>query len=333
VKQGIHPAHQRKTNRLRVGAESANTFEGIAQEWIKKNRPNWSDYYYERQVKPFLETDVFPYIGPLPIRQVTAAHLLEILKRVEGRGAETVALLIRQWSSAIFRYAVATLRADADPAAALKGAITRPKVKHKRPLTRKEIPEFLKALEGYKGQPTTVTALRLALLTFVRPVELRAARWPEFDLDRNEWRIPGERMKMREQHIVPLSSDAVELLRDLHKLTGGQPFLFPNIRRSKACMSSTTLNAALAYLGYAGRFSAHGFRATASTILNEMGFDPDVIERQLAHAERNKSRAPYNQAQYLPERRKMMQAWADSLDNMSEEDHSRPVQSWALNLE
>ncbi len=162
----------------------------------------------------------------------------------------------------------------------------------------------------------TKIALRLLLLTFVRPVELRAAEWPEFDLDRGEWRIPGARMKMRELHIVPLSRQAVELLRELHKFTGGQRWLFPNMRRPKEHMTMTTLNAALARMGYRNKFSAHGFRATASTQLNEMEYRPDVIERQLAHKSRDQVRASYNQAEYLPERRKMVQAWADYVDGL-----------------
>ena len=262
--------------------------------------------------------DVFPFVGKLPIRSVSAAHLLEVLNRIEGRGAATVALLVRQWSSAVFRYAVATLRADADPAAALKGAIQRPRVQHHKPLTREQIGEFSKALEQYGGYRTTVIALRLMLLTFVRTVELRKAEWHEFDLDRAEWRIPAERMKMRESHIVPLSAQAVELLRELNTHTGGRRLLFPNLRKPNECMTATTLNRALERMGFNGKdsigFSAHGFRATASTMLNEMGCRADVIERQLAHAERNKVRASYNQAEYLDERRQMMQAWADDID-------------------
>jgi integrase len=322
VKQGIHPAHIRQANRLAQVAENANTFEAVAWEWITKKKPNWSAYYHH-QVKGCLESDVFPYIGSLPIRAVTAAHLLEIVHRVEGRGAETVALLLRQWCSAIFRYAVATLRADGDPAAALKGAITRPKIEHRKPLSRDQIAEFTKALDSYGGYRTTVIALRLALLTFARTVELRAAQWPEIDCDRAEWRIPAERMKMREPHIVPLSRQAVELLRELHTLTGGQLWLFPNYRRPKTCMTATTMNRALERMGFNGKgsmgFSAHGFRATASTILNEMGFRPDVIERQLAHKERNKVRASYNRAEYLGERREMMQVWADLIEEMGKE--------------
>lgn len=320
VKQGIHPAHQRHAERLATHAENANTFEAVAREWIAKKKAGWTAYYL-RQVERFLESDVFPYIGNLPIRSVTAAHLLEIVRRVEGRGAETVALLVRQWASAIFRYAVATLRADSDPAAALKGAIHRPKIEHHKPLSRDQIADFVKALEGFAGYRTTVIALRLMLLTFVRTVELRAAQWAEIDIDRAEWRIPAERMKMREPHIVPLSKQALELLSELHAYTGGRKFLFPNYRNPKTCMTPTTLNRALERMGFNGKdsigFSAHGFRATASTILNEIGFRPDVIERQLAHKERNKVRASYNQAEYMEDRRAMMQQWADLTAEMA----------------
>lgn len=323
VKQGIHPAHNRQAARMANHAENANTFEAVAREWIAKKKPGWTPYYL-RQVERFHDTDVFPFIGNLPIRNVTAAHLLEIVRRIEGRGAETVALLVRQWASAIFRYAVATLRADTDPAAALKGAIHRPKVQHHKPLSRDQVADFVKALDSYGGYRTTVIALRLMLLTFVRTVELRAAHWAEIDLDRAEWRIPAERMKMREPHIVPLSRQAVELLRELHTHTGGRSFLFPNYRNPKTCMTATTLNRALERMGFNGKdsigFSAHGFRATASTMLNELSFRSEVIERQLAHAERNKVRASYNQGEYMEERRAMMQQWANLTDEMAKSD-------------
>ena len=319
VKQGIHPAHNRHAQRVAQVAENANTFEAVAREWIEQRKPKWAPYYL-RQVAGFLEADAYPSLGTLPLRSIPAAHLLEIIKRVEKRGAATVAILLRQWASAIFRYAVATLRADSDPAAALKGAIHRPKVEHRKPLARKDIPEFIKSLESYGGYRTTVIAMRLLLLTFVRTGELRAAEWKEFDLDAAEWRIPAERMKMREPHIVPLSAQAVELLRELQTLTGGQRLLFPNYRRPKTCMTATTLNRALERMGYSGRFSAHGFRATASTMLNELGYRSDLIERQLAHAERNKVRASYNQAEYLTERKEMMQAWANLINEMANPD-------------
>lgn len=318
VKQGVHPSHHRQAERLSGHAANANTFEVVANEWIAKKSVHWTPYY-QRQVENFLAADVFPYIGKLPIRSVTAAHLLEVIRRVESRGAVTVALLVRQWSSAIFRYAVATLRADNDPAAALRGAIHRPKIEHRKPLSREQIVDFMRELERYGGYRTTVIALRLMLLTFVRTVELRKAAWSEIDLENAQWRIPADRMKMREPHIVPLSRQAVALLKELHTYTGGRGFLFPNYRRPKECMTATTLNRALERMGFNGKnsigFSAHGFRATASTILNEMGYRPDVIERQLAHAERDKVRASYNHAEYMHERKAMMQAWADLLDN------------------
>lgn len=319
VKQGIHPAHSRQALRSARVAENANTFESVALEWIEKKTPNWSSYY-ARQVNNILKADVFPYIGTLPIRNVSAAHIREILVRAGKRDAKTIALLIRQWSSAIFCHAVATQRADGDPAMALKGLIERKKIQHRKPLTRDQIRLLLKNLDEFGGYRATVIAMRLALLTFVRPGELRAANWAEFSLDRAEWRIPAERMKMRETHIVPLSKQAITLLRELHELTGYRDFLFPNHRRPKDCMTATTLNRALERMGFNGKdsigFSAHGFRATASTMLNEMGYRSDVIERQLAHKERNKTRASYNQAEYLAERTLMMQQWADHLDHI-----------------
>ena len=333
VKQGIHPSHNRHVARLAQHAENANTFGAVAREWIEQRKAKWAPYYL-RQVERFLAADVFPYIGSLPIRNVTPPHLLEIVKRIEKRGAATVALMVRQWCSAIFRYAVATLRADTDPAAALKGAIHRPKIEHRKPLSRDQIADFVKALDSDGGYRTTVIALRLALLTFVRTVELRGARWEEIDFARAEWRIPAERMKMREPHLVPLSRQALELLRELHTYTGGRGFLFPNYRNPKTCMTGTTLNRALERMGFNGKdtidFSAHGFRATASTVLNEIGFRPDVIERQLAHAERNKVRASYNQAEYLELRRAMMQWWADYLDGLASGENVIPLNAKKL---
>lgn len=328
VKRGVHPSHNRQVDRLSNQTANANTFEVVAREWISKKSGSWTPYY-QRQVTNFLTADVFPHIGKLPIRSVTAAHLLEIVRRVEARGAVSVALLVRQWSSAIFRYAVATLRADGDPAAALRGAIQRPKVEHHKPLAREQIKDFMAAVDEYGGYRTTVIALRLMLLTFVRTVELRKAEWAEIDMERAEWRIPAERMKMREPHIVPLSGQAVTMLKELRSYTGGRSMLFPNYRRPKGCMTSTTLNRALERMGFNGKgsigFSAHGFRATASTILNEMGYRSDVIERQLAHADRDKVRASYNHAEYMKERRGMMQDWATYLDSLQSGSNIIPL--------
>lgn len=320
VKQGIHPSHERKAVQLAAQTEKANTFEAVAREWIEQKRVHWTPYY-ARQVTRFLEAEVFPHVGALPIKAVTAAHLLQIVKRIEGRGAETVALMVRQWSSAIFRYAVATLRADGDPAAALKGAIHRPPTKNAKPLSRSEIEALSKALETYSGYRTTVIALRLMLLTFVRTKELRTAPWSEIDFERAEWRIPAARMKKRKPHIVPLSTQAMALLRELQSYSGGQALLFPNYRSPGTCMTATTLNRALERMGFNGKdtigFSAHGFRATASTILHELGIRSEVIEKQLAHKDKNTVRASYNQGEYLEERRVLMQRWADQVERMT----------------
>ena len=326
VRRGIHPAHARRSTVEAQICENANTFQAVTQLWMKLHKDEWSPYYY-KQVDRFMEADVFPSIGRLPIRAVTASHVSKIMETVADRGAKTVALLIRQWISAIFGFAVGKELADADPAAAVRKTIKRPKIKHCRPLTPAEIVGLVKLLHTYGGYRTTVIALRLMLLTFVRTLELRGAKWNEFDLKARRWRIPAERMKMREQHLVPLSTQAVELLRELFTYTGGRDFLFPNYRNPRTCMTATTLNRALERMGYTGKgtigFSAHGFRATASTLLNEMGFRPDAIERQLAHAERSKVRSAYNHAEYLEERTKMMQAWADYLEQLEAGGTSR----------
>lgn len=328
VKQGTHLSRYKKAEKALRLAETANTFEVVAREWIGKQQKIWSPTYYE-QVRRGLERDVFPAIGVFPARDINPRQLLEILQQVEQRGAISMAILYRQWTSAIFRYAVSTLRADSDPTRDLKGSLIRPSVKHHKPLERREISKFLEALDSYGGYPTTVIALRLLLLTFVRPGELRRAQWAEFDLDGAEWRIPAERMKKGERHIVPLSVQAVELLRELYTLTGNQRWLFPNYRRPQECMTPTTLNRALERMGFNGRgtmgFSAHGFRSTASTILNESNYRPDVIERQLAHQERNQTRAAYNHAEYLAERKDMMQWWGDFLESLSDRGQVIPI--------
>jgi len=319
VSEGKHPAQVRSGRRTAAIASGRNTFQAIAQEWIDKHRKKWSSYYLG-QVEAVLGSDVFPVIGKLPIKEVTAHQLLSIVMAVSDREATTVAVLIRQWCSAIFRYAIATLRAEIDHAAALKGAIIRNKVKHKTPLKPGQVSELVEKLENCGGTRDVRTAIKLLLYTFVRPGELRGARWEEFDLDRGEWRIPAERIKMREPHFVPLSTQVVALLKERQALSRDLPHLFPNQRNDSGIMSPTTLNRFLERMGYGGKFSAHGFRATASTILNEMGYRDDLIERQLAHKERNKVRASYNQASYLVERKKMMQDWADFVDSQRKTD-------------
>jgi integrase len=315
VKAGVHPRDQKRLETRKRAAAKKNTFKAVADERVDSNRTRWSGYYLN-QVERAMREDAFPAFGDSPIKDVHAADLLNLIKSIEARGAPTVAILVRQWCSAIFRYGIATLRCEGDPAASLKGAVARPKVQHHKPLGRNEIGGFLNALNDFGGYETTRIALHLLLRLFVRPGELRQAKWPEFDLKEALWRIPKERMKMREEHLVPLPTQAVTLLEQLRGLTGNREFAFPNYRRPNACMTNTTLNRALERMGYGGRFSSHGFRATASTILNEMGYRTDVIERQLAHKERTASRAAYNRALYVHERRGMMQDWADYLDGL-----------------
>jgi integrase len=329
VKQGIHPSHDRKLSQLATHNENANTFEAVAVEWIERTKTGSTDYY-RKQIERVFKADVFPVVGKLPIRKVTAAHILKIIRSIEARGAPMVAANARQWCSAVFCYGVATLRLETDPAAALKGAITRPKPKHAKALSPDETKLFLKGLQSYGGYRTTVIALNIILLTFVRTIELRQAEWSEFNLEKSEWRIPARRMKMKEQHLVPLSKQVVKLLVELKTFTGGRTHLFPNLRNPQTCMTNTTLNRALERMGLCGKdgigFSAHGFRATASTMLHEAGYPTEVIERQLAHADRNKVRAAYDHAEYLPQRRTMMQEWADKIDDLAmPQETSLPV--------
>lgn len=320
VKQGIHPSHDRQSRLEDQLVKNANTFEAIACEWLDKKKAKWSAPYHN-QAKNCLKKNAFPKIGRLPIRSVTAAHVLAILQTMERRGAETYALQLRQWCSTIFRYAVATQRADADPAAALKGIIERPAIKHAKPMSAATIGDLKAKLDRYGGNRTTVIAIRLMLLLFGRTVELRKAPWSEFDLDRAVWTIPPERMKMRRMHLVPLPCQAIDLLRELRYITGAGTWLFPNFRRPYDVMSATTINRALEHMGYApGLWTGHDFRATASTQLHEMGFETEVVNFQLAHARKSQSDAAYNHAEYLPARTRMMQVWADWLEAIPAND-------------
>lgn len=311
VKAGRHPSHVRQTEKAQQLAENRNTFKVVAEEWIADRLGKRSEAY-RRQCERAFANDVYPRIGRLPMREITAAQVLEILKRMDARGATTLALQVRQWISAVFRFGVATLRADADPAAALKGAIERKEVKHSRPMSLAELRAYFAAVDAYRGHRVTVIALKLLPLLFTRTVELRCARWSEFDLDKALWEVPPERMKMKRKHLVPLPPVAVELLRELRRITPGE-LCFPGLVSPDKPLSPTTLNRALEYLGMAG-WHCHDFRATASTHLYEMGrWRPEVIEMQLAHAERNKVKAAYNHAQYIDERRDLMACWASSI--------------------
>jgi integrase len=313
------PGAERKADKMRDEHRHANTFKGVAEEWLSKTRNKWTLTHAER-ISRSLDLNLYGEIGDRPIAELTAPALLAALRKIEARGAHALRERVQQRASMIFRYAVATGRCERDPIADLRGAFTSPVRNNYAALTEKELPDFLDKLDEYDGEPITKLAIRLLALTFVRTGELRAAEWSEFDTDAAVWRIPAERMKMREPHIVPLSTQALAVLAQLKTLTGTGRFVFPHRTNQHKTMSENTILYALYRMGYHSRATGHGFRATASTILNECGFAPDVIERQLAHAERNKVRAAYNRAQYLPERTKMMQQWADMLDAIKAKD-------------
>jgi len=314
IAEGVDPAMKKKAEQQ----ANAETFDAIAAEWLqlqlkKRKGRTLKKYEWLREHSKRLATQ--------PIRTITAPDILAVCRRIEEQGKHESAHRVRAFIGRIMRYAVSTGRADRDVSADLRGALAPVVVTNHAAITDpKRIGELLRAIDGYQGQPSTGYALKLAPLTFVRPGELRGARWAEFEqLDSNnpQWRIPPERMKMAEQHIVPLSNQALALLRELHSITGDSEYLFPSLRSSKRPISDNTVNAALRRLGYsADEMTGHGFRAMASTCLNEQGWHPDLIELQLAHAERDKVRAAYNRAERLAERRKMMQAWSDYLDGL-----------------
>ena len=311
VADGVDPSAKRQAER----AASADTFQAIAAEWLQLQSKALAVETMEilgTRLKSFL----YPYIGSRPVKEITAQELLSALRRIEARGKHETAHRVRALVGRVFRFAVATGRAERDVAADLKDALAPVKSRNFASVTDPaRVGQLLRAIEGYDGQPITALALKLAPLVFVRPGELRGAEWKEFDLEGAEWRIPGVRMKMGEQHVVPLSRQAVAILRELQVLTGDWRFVFPSLLSRDRPMSDNTINSALRRLGYSGdEQTAHGFRSTASTLLNEQGFPPDVIELQLAHVERNKVRGAYSKAQRLAERRDMMQKWADYLD-------------------
>ena len=314
LRDGRDPSAERKADKLRAVLSAETTFEAIGREWLETQRRKLAPSTFVKS--EWLLSNVWPWLGALPITDIDAPALLSTLRRIEARGAHETAHRTKEKCGQVFRYAIATGRATRDPSANLRGALA-PIVSTSRAAVTDpgQVGDLLRAIDGYSGQFITRCALRLAPLLFVRPGELRHAEWSELDLDAAMWRIPAGKMKMREAHAVPLSPQAVAILRELHRLTGRGRYCFPSLRTPDRPMSENTINAALRRLGFdKDTMTGHGFRAMASTRLNEMGWAPDVIERQLAHAERNKVRAAYNRAQYMAERQKMMTAWADYLD-------------------
>src|SRR5215831_7380415 len=332
--QGTDPSAAKKAKRRSALRANETTFEVIGREWIHNQSKRLAPRYCA-QILARLEGDVFPQIGSRPIAEIDAPELLDVMRKVEQRGVLETARRLRQSCGQIFRYAIVTGRAKYDPSADLRGAFHAPARKRgHRAMSRDELPNFLRALEAYDGDARTRIALQLIILTFVRTGELRSARWSEFEnLQGAEplWRVPAERMKMKREHVVPLAPQVVALLRELRGLPGSDtsPFLFPSPSR-EGCMSYNTMLYALYRMGYHSRATVHGFRAMASTALNEMGFPPDVIERQLAHQERNAARAAYNRAEYLGERRTMMEYWADCVDVLREGGRVLPLRRVSL---
>lgn len=309
---GNDPSEVKKEVKRTTLLNTENTFEAVAREWYAQNVHTWSERHGEA-VLTRLEADIFPKLGSRAIKEINSPEMLSTLRLIEKRGALDLAQTVAQYCRRIYAYAIATGRAERNPVTDLRGALKTPVRKHHAYLKADELPEYLGKLEAYDGHPITKLALRFLMLTFVRTQELRGAEWTEIDLEKAEWRIPASRMKMKDPHIVPLSRQAVAVLEELQKHTGNRQHVFANQHKPSTFMSENTMLYALYRMGYHSRTTGHGFRATASTILNEHGFPPDHIERQLAHIERNKVRAAYNHAQYLPERRKMMQWWADYL--------------------
>jgi integrase len=313
IAAGRDPAEEKREAKRLAILKSANVFEVVAREWFEKRKHNWATSSADTALTR-LEQHILPKLGQRPITDITAPQVLDMLRVVEKRGKIDTAHRLMQMTGQIFMYAIATGRAERNPVPDLRGALKTPIVRHHSFLKANELPEFLKKLEAYHGAVQTKLALRLLVLTFVRTNELRGAEWTEFDLDKAEWRIPAERMKMKELHIVPLAKQTIAVLRQLKGISGNRRYVFPNEHNAEEFMSENTMLFALYRMGYHSRATGHGFRSTASTILNEHGFRADVVERQLAHSERDTVRAAYNHAQYLTERHKMMQWWANYLD-------------------
>lgn len=324
VREGRDPTLERRVKIANQVEQNDHIFETVAHAWMKSN-VQWSEGYAD-QVAKYFEKDVFPKLGKLPFAAIRASHLRPLIQTVVDRGAPTVAILIRQWVSQLFVYASGQGICDSDPTALLRGTVKRPRVRHHPPLSWQEIPNFLSRVDD-AGYRITVIALRLMALTYVRTAELRKAHWHEFDLDNAIWIVPAGRMKMRDPHIVPLSKQAIVLLKELHTLTGGGKVLFPGFRKPGTVMSATTLNKVLERMGYGGQFSSHGFRSTATTLLGLLSYPENRVDLQLAHSKRKKdsSRAPYDHTKYIASRKIIMQDWADILDAMARGDSMNEV--------
>ncbi|EFG6303761.1 integrase arm-type DNA-binding domain-containing protein [Escherichia coli] len=308
VAEGKNPSEVRKEQKLAMQTESENAFEKIAREWHQLKSAKWSAGYASDIMEAF-KNDIFPYVGTRPVGEIKPLELLNVLRKIEKRGALEKMRKVRQRCSEVFRYAIATGRAEYNPAADLSSALEVHQSNHFPFLKADEIPDFLRALEGYSGSKLVQIATKLLMITGVRTIELRAALWQEFDLDNAIWEIPAERMKMRRPH---LSSQAVDLLNELKIMTGNYRYVFPGRNDPNRPMSEASINQAIKRIGYGGKVTGHGFRHTLSTILHEQGFESAWIEIQLAHVDKNSIRGTYNHAQYFSGRKSMMD-WYSNL--------------------
>lgn len=318
IANGIDPALDKKRARIAAKYAAANTFQAVAEEWLVKCERDGLAPVTVDKIR-WLLAKAYPLLGTIPIAQITPHEALAVLRKVEATGAYESARRMRSVLSRVFRYGVATVRCDKDVAADLRGAIAVPKVKHFAAITRpSEVGTLLRAIDGYTGHKVTVIAMRLSPHVLLRPGELRQAEWTDIDFDEAIWFIPAERMKMRRPHRVPLSRQVIEMLKELHEHTHWWKYLFPCLGKPRKAMSENAVNQGLRKLGYTtDQMTAHGFRAMAATLLNEMGeWNPDAIERQLAHVDTNQVRRAYARGEYWDERVEMMQRWSDYLDQL-----------------
>lgn len=310
--QGIDPSQAKQQAKAERQAALLNTFEHIARDWHQNNISRWKPNHAQRIMR-YLEKDVFPYIGSHPIQELRVAHIKQVLDAITARGVAETAEKIRQWINKIFNYALMLERVDGNPASALVGYIQPQTTEHMPALPREELTEFYRRLLQVDAEPQNRLCLMLLVLCFARNTEIRGGEWKEINWQAKTWTIPASRMKRPREHLIPLSDWAMELLQELHQLTGKGRFMFPNRNTISGYISENTLGNILNRIGYKGIATPHGFRSLASSILNEQGFNPDAIERQLAHVEENKIRAAYNRAEYLAERTEMMQWYSDYL--------------------
>jgi integrase len=317
--EGIDPSTAKKEDKQAQAEAAANTFETVARDWLIKTKAKRAEITHLK-VSTWLEKDAFPFIGNMPISTIGPRDVLDkVVRKVEARGAIDTAHRLKQLCGQVFRYAVVTGLAERDVTADLREALVTKTQKHHAAITEpKQVGELMRSIFAYTGHPCTVAALKLTPLVFVRPGELRTMEWAELDLDEAEWRIPGSKMKMKVEHVVPLCTQAVELLRNVQPITGHGRFVFPSMRTGERPMSENTINGAVRAMGYSKEVhTAHGFRATARTIMDEvLGERVDLIEHQLAHAVKDANGRAYNRTAHLPARRVMMQTWADYLDKL-----------------